>query len=446
MIRSKLLCRTAVSAAIACLGSALVSHARAQEAVTVTATRTATRINDVVAEVTVIDRAMLDRATGRTLVEVLAQQPGLQFASNGGLGKTGSIFIRGLEARHTLLMVDGVRVGSATLGTPSLDNLPLEAIDRIEIVRGPMSSLYGNGAFGGVVQIFTRQGGQGLTGNAKLSAGSHGYGQAAGGVGFGDGRFDLAAQVQHTSTRGVSATNPNVPFGNYNDDRDGFRQTGGSLRLGWQPVADWRLELVTLQSKGLTRIDDGPGADAKAELENRLVALSARGKVLAGWATRVSASEGLDAYNTLSSASAFASLGTIQTRSRQLSWENTVATPVGTALALVERTHETVGRPDTPFTVSERHRWPRPGPQRRGRRPCLAGQPAARPQLAVRRHQHRRAGLRLCAHAQLARRRQLRQQPGPAQLQPALLPRLRQPQPVARTGPSWRIEPALDSR
>ncbi len=354
MFRSKVLRRATVPAAAACLCSALFSSAWAQDAVTVTATRTATRINDVVAEVTVIDRAMLDRATGRTLVEVLAQQPGLQFASNGGLGKTGSIFIRGLEARHTLLMVDGVRVGSATVGTPSLDNLPLEAIDRIEIVRGPMSSLYGNGAFGGVVQIFTRQGGQGLTGNAKVSAGSHGYGQAAGGVGFGDGHFDLAAQVQHTTTQGISATNPQVPFGSYNDDRDGFRQTGGSLRLGWQALADWRLELVTLQAKGVSQLDDGPGADAKAELENRLVALSVRGKLMPGWTTRVSASESVDAYNTLSSASAFASLGTIRTRSRQLSWENTVATPVGTALALVERTHEAVSRPDTPFTVSER--------------------------------------------------------------------------------------------
>ena len=75
---------------------------------------------------------------------------GLQTSSNGGLGKTASLFIRGLEARHTLLLVDGVRVGSATVGSPSLDNLPLEAVDRIEIVRGPMSSLYGSGAMGGV--------------------------------------------------------------------------------------------------------------------------------------------------------------------------------------------------------------------------------------------------------------------------------------------------------
>ena len=134
----------------------LACAAQAQsETVVVTATRTPLRISDAVAEVTVLDRAALDRAEGRTLVELLAQQPGLQTSGNGGLGKTSSVFIRGLEARHTLLLVDGVRVYSATVGTPSLDNLPLEAIERIEIVRGPMSSLYGNGAMGGVIQVFT---------------------------------------------------------------------------------------------------------------------------------------------------------------------------------------------------------------------------------------------------------------------------------------------------
>ena len=96
----------------------------APDTITVTATRTPLRVSDVIAEVTVLDRQALDRATGRTLVELLAQQSGLQFSSNGGLGKTSSIFIRGLEARHTLLLVDGVRIGSATVGTPSLDNLP----------------------------------------------------------------------------------------------------------------------------------------------------------------------------------------------------------------------------------------------------------------------------------------------------------------------------------
>ncbi len=333
---------------------ALSAGAQTAQQVTVTATRVSTPVNQLAAEVTVIDRATLELSEGRTLVELLSQQAGLQFASNGGLGKTASLFIRGLESRHTLLLVDGVRVGSATLGTPSLDNLPLEAVERIEIVRGPMSSLYGNGAFGGVVQVFTRQAARGLSANAKVSAGSNDFGQAAAGVGFGNAAFDVAVQAQHTDTRGVSATNPGVPFGNHNPDRDGFRQNAGSLRLGWRPAGDWRVELLGLQSTGLSRIDDGPGADARAELLNEIVALSARGSVLPQWQTRLSYSQSTDAYDTLASASAFASLGVIQTRTRQASWENTTATPLGTALLLLEHTQEQVSRPGAPFSVSER--------------------------------------------------------------------------------------------
>jgi vitamin B12 transporter len=140
------------------------------DAVTVTASRTPSRVGDTVAEVTGLERADIERANGRSLAELLAQQPGLQVSSNGGLGKTSSVFIRGLESRHTLLLVDGVRLGSATVGTPSWDNLPLDTIERIEIVRGPRSSLYGADAIGGVVQIFTRRGRDGASTTATPAA------------------------------------------------------------------------------------------------------------------------------------------------------------------------------------------------------------------------------------------------------------------------------------
>jgi len=347
-------CTAALAALSLIAGAAARAEGEPSTTLVITATRTPVKASEVVAEVTVIDRAALDRAPGRTLAELLAGLAGVQASSNGGLGKTASLFLRGLEARHTLLLVDGVRVGSATVGTPSLDNLPLEAVDRIEIVRGPMSSLYGNGAMGGVIQIFLRKGGQGLTANAKATAGSHGYGQLAGGGTFGDGRFDAAVQVQRTEVNGISATNPNVPFGSFNDDNDGFRQTGGSLRLGWKPLADWRVELLTLQSRGTVQLDDGPGADARARLKNGIVSLSGSGRVNAAWRSRVTLAESSDGYDTLSSASPFASLGLIQSKIRQTSWENTLDTPLGAAVLLAERQTEKVSRPGEAFTVSER--------------------------------------------------------------------------------------------
>lgn len=347
---------TAAACSLSLLAAADVwaqTGSQAQQ-INITATRVPTPVNQLVAEVTTIDRTTIERNEGRTLVELLSQQAGLQFAGNGGLGKTASLFIRGLESRHTLLLVDGIRVGSATVGTPSLDNLPLEAVERIEIVRGPMSSLYGSGAFGGVVQIFTRQATQGVSGNAKLSLGSNRYGQVAVGVGFGNGTVDATVQVQNTDTRGVSSSNTLAPFGNYNPDRDGFRQNAGSVRLGWRPLAEWRVELLALQSTGLTRLDDGLGADARAELDNRLLGLSVRGHLMPGVNTRLSLTDSEDVYDTLASASPFAALGAIGTRTRQAAWESTAVTPVGTVLLLLERTSEKVGRPGAPFAVSER--------------------------------------------------------------------------------------------
>lgn len=335
----------------------MAAPARAQttaERITVTATRVPTRVSDVVADITVIDREQLDRAAGRTLVELLAQQPGLQFSSNGGLGKSSSLFIRGLEARHTLLLVDGVRLYSATLGTPSFDNLPLEAIDRIEIVRGPMSALYGSGAVGGVVQVFTRSGAQGLTAQAKAVLGTHGFAQTSAGVAFGDSTFNAAAQVQHVDDKGFSATNASVPFGSYNPDRDGFRQTGGSLRLAWKPTAQWDVLALALQSRGVTGLDDGPAGEARAELKNRVASLTVRGQVLDGWTTRLGAAQSVDLYNTLASASAFATLGAVQSQVQQTSWENTLVTPIGTALVLLDRQQETVSRAGKPFSVNDR--------------------------------------------------------------------------------------------
>ena len=336
-------------------GAVCAASAASPDTITVTGTRSPVRASEQVAEVTVIDRAAIERAQGLSLSQLLVQQAGLQLSSNGGLGKTASVFIRGLEARHTLLLVDGMPVGSATVGSPSLDNLPLELIERIEIVRGPMSSLYGNGAMGGVVQLFTRKAPQGLGASALVAAGTQHQAQAGAGVSWGGGGLEAIASAQRQTTRGQSATNPSVPFGSYNDDLDGFRQTSGSLKLGWQINPAWRLDALSLRSDGETQLDDGPGADARALLRNEVHRLSADTRLAAGWTTQLSLSQSTDAYDTRASASPFASLGTILTRQNRLAWEHRVQTPVGQALGLLERTRQTVGRPGTPFDESERN-------------------------------------------------------------------------------------------
>lgn len=334
------------------------THSQAQNSlseVVITATRSPLAVDQSIGEVTVIDRTELERSSGRTLTEVLAREAGLQLTSNGGLGKTSSVFIRGLEPRHVLLLVDGVRYGSATSGQPSLDNLPIGLIERIEIVRSPLSGLYGSDAVGGVIQVFTRRAQTGSSqANGSVTVGSHGYRQAQGGTSIVQGDFSAALQLMHTRDTGFSATNAQAPWGNFNPDTDGFQQNAGSLSLGLKLPGQWQLDGRISGANAETAYDDGPGVDARAGLRNQVTTLQAAGPVMAGWRTVIRLAESQDDYKTFSSASTRAELGTINTHQRQLSWENTVATPIGQLLVLGERLEQTVIKPVTNYDVSTR--------------------------------------------------------------------------------------------
>ena len=126
--------------------------------VIVTATRTATHADQVLATNTVINRKEIIESQALTVADVLRTKAGIDIASNGGPGQTSSIFIRGAESDHTLLMIDGVKINPGTIGVAAIQNIPLNMIDRIEVIMGPRSTLYGSDALGGVIQIFTRQG------------------------------------------------------------------------------------------------------------------------------------------------------------------------------------------------------------------------------------------------------------------------------------------------
>ena len=352
-------------AAMAATGCAFSATAIAQtttaiatakvDTVIVTATRTPTRVDQALGDVTVIDRGQIEQSAGKTLAELLGQQAGVQFWANGGQGKPSSVSLRGLEARHTLLLIDGVRYSSATLGTPTWENIPLESIERIEIVRGPLSGLYGSDAVGGVIQIFTRQGKDGLRANAVATVGSKHYGQLGAGLSFGQGAFDGSVQVQRTENRGFSATNSRVPFDQYNPDNDGFRQNSGNAQLGWKIGGGWRADARILQSDGVTQYDDGLGADAKAKLRSQVASVNVGGPVTALWQTNVRVARSTDDYITLASASPYSDLGKIATVQDQLAWENTLATPIGAAVVILEQTKQKVSRPGAPFTLSERN-------------------------------------------------------------------------------------------
>jgi outer membrane cobalamin receptor len=113
-------------------------------------------LSQTLASATVIDRASIEARQFQTLDEVLATAPGVALTNNGGVGKLSTLFIRGAEADQNLVLINGVRIGSTTAGIAAIQDIPIEQIERIEIVRGPRSALYGADALGGVVQVFTR--------------------------------------------------------------------------------------------------------------------------------------------------------------------------------------------------------------------------------------------------------------------------------------------------
>ena len=140
--------------------------------VIVTASRAEQALTDLLADITIIGAEEIARAGAGGLAALLQRQPGVEIIANGGPGSTSGVFLRGANTGQTLVLIDGLRVGSSTSGTAPLEAIPLEQIERIEILRGPASSLYGADALGGVIQVFTRKGGDALTAN-----GGAGYGR-----------------------------------------------------------------------------------------------------------------------------------------------------------------------------------------------------------------------------------------------------------------------------
>jgi vitamin B12 transporter len=128
--------------------------------VIVTATRVPTPADEVLAPVVVIDRATIERSNAGDAAELLRFHAGLEVARNGGPGQPTALFIRGAESNQTLVLVDGIRINPGTIGLPGLQNIAPDMIERIEVVKGPRSALWGSDAIGGVVNVVTRRGAQ----------------------------------------------------------------------------------------------------------------------------------------------------------------------------------------------------------------------------------------------------------------------------------------------
>ena len=237
------------------------------ETITVTANRFATSVDDSLATQVVITRADIERIQPKSVLDMLSTVSGLDISTNGGRGQTSSVYMRGANAGHTLVLLNGVRISSASLGSTNIQNIAPELVERIEIVKGPRAALWGSDAIGGVIQIFTRK----LeSGEHFVSAnfGSEGYQMVNAGVGIKHGDGFTSISLNHEESDGFDVkddTETDDDGYSYNSLAiNGQQQVNDALALSWLAQID----------QGDTEYDSSFGAN-ESEVNNHVWQVSA---------------------------------------------------------------------------------------------------------------------------------------------------------------------------
>lgn len=269
--------------------------------VVVTATRSEAPKKQLATAAAVYTRADIERLQVKTFPDLLRGAAGLDLTQSGGDGKITSVFLRGTNSDHVLVLVDGIKVGSATSGTTPFEFVPIDQIERVEIIRGPQSSLYGSEAIGGVIQIFTRKGGAAATPKIGLDAGAGSYDtyRAAGSVNgsWGSGWYSLGASS--IGTEGINARQPTPgPFGFSQPDRDGYRNTALNARAGYRFDNAAEAEASFIHAEGVSEFDSNFGGD-HSNFVTQTVSLAGNMNVLDNWRSTLRLGQSRDENETL---------------------------------------------------------------------------------------------------------------------------------------------------
>jgi vitamin B12 transporter len=255
------------------------------ETVVVTATRTSRAADKVSAPVIVIDRATIERSMATDLADLLKFHAGLDIARNGGPGQPTSVFIRGTESNHTLVMIDGVKINPGTAGGAALQQINPEMVERIEIVKGPRSSLYGSEAIGGVINIITlRKAPSGVS--ASLGAGSYATRDASFDARVNGQSGSMGASVSWMETDGFPVqTGTELDRGHDNRTANVF----GELSLG-----EALLSVRHWQTQGNTEYLDFFLAPLDQDFRNQATTMQLEAALAGNWQTSVMLSRVVD--------------------------------------------------------------------------------------------------------------------------------------------------------
>jgi len=301
------------------------------------------------AAVTVINRQEIESSGAQSLDELLLGVPGVAISNSGGYGKLTSVFLRGTGSNHTLVMIDGVRINTAKDGAALIQNIPLDQIQRIEVVRGPRSSLYGSDALGGVIQIFTRRTDKAFAASSSATLGNQGttrFNQFLGGNSDGT-RWDLT--LGGFSTSGQDATVGGEL------DRDDFDSR--SISGGFDSQVGDRLTLGArlYRAQGNTQFDNSYAVGTYPNTDFVQQTLSTHADVLVSdrmtWKTRLSQSQ--DRLKNYSGGQPTdTSVGKRNTLSSSADY---ILSPSQSLTAGVERSEDHIHSTDTRFAEDSRY-------------------------------------------------------------------------------------------
>jgi vitamin B12 transporter len=296
------------------------------DAVVITASRSEQLLRESIPHTTVISRRHIRESQAVDLPALLRREAGVEFVQSGGIGRNSGTFLRGTATAQSLILIDGVRVADLGLGIASLDQIMLEEVERVEVVRGNVSSLYGSGAVGGVIQIFTRRGSGAPALTAAAAVGGEGdrrlglgYGGEAGGT-----RFNVT--VSGFQTEGFSVlraeTSPTV-----DPDRDGYRNGSFAASLSRRLAAGHEAGFSYYSTRGRQEYDSAIAfsPDDKQTADVRLGSLSAflNSELTDAWLSKLRLSQATNANHDFLNG-ATSEIGSTKTRNRQFSWDNTV--------------------------------------------------------------------------------------------------------------------------
>jgi len=296
-----------------------------EDAVVVTASRTQQRLRDAIPHTTVLTEKEIRDSQAVDLPTLLRSEAGFEMAQTGGIGAVPSpLSLRGNSSARTLVLIDGVRIEDSGVGSTALQHLMLDQIERVEIVRGNVSSLYGSNAVGGVIQVFTRRGQGAPAPSASIMAGSRNTTDLHVGYGgeLGETRFSLAAS--RFDTRGFSAIDPaQAPLAN--PDPDGYRNQGLSFSASRRLSPAHEVGVAVFGTEAWGDYDRPtftlPSDQHRSNQELSMLQGWWEARFIEAWKSRLTAAENKD-HRTDTLNGAFSN--SAHTRTRQLIWDNEV--------------------------------------------------------------------------------------------------------------------------